>query len=122
MKAGSIFIDHTHASAMRARELYEEAAKGTTGFLDAPVSGGQSNAEQQTLTKIVGGVENTFAKAEPVLACFAHTSRFLGLTRYRKMAKMVNHKCVVGFIQTLAKGIHCDKNASLDVNVYYICH
>ena len=55
MKPGSIFIDHTTASARVARELAEAArARGVT-FLDCPVSGGQSGAETGILTVMAGG-------------------------------------------------------------------
>jgi len=45
MQAGSIFVDHTTASADVARELFDEAKKRGIGFVDAPVSGGQAGAE-----------------------------------------------------------------------------
>ena len=40
MAKGTIFVDHTTASAEVARELYEKAAALGLGFIDAPVSGG----------------------------------------------------------------------------------
>ena len=40
MKAGSIFVDHTTASAEVARELAAIASEKGIHFLDAPVSGG----------------------------------------------------------------------------------
>ena len=45
MRPGSIFVDHTTASADVARELFNEAEKRGIGFVDAPVSGGQAGAE-----------------------------------------------------------------------------
>ncbi len=44
MKPGSIFVDHTTASADVARELAAEAKKRGIGFVDAPVSGGQAGS------------------------------------------------------------------------------
>src|SRR5438105_12170450 len=55
MKAGSIFVDHTTASAEVARELYAAAAKAGLGFVDAPVSGGQAGAENGALGVMCGG-------------------------------------------------------------------
>ena len=40
MKPGSVFTDHTTASANVARELYQAASENGFAFLDAPVSGG----------------------------------------------------------------------------------
>jgi 3-hydroxyisobutyrate dehydrogenase len=49
MRPGAIFVDHTTASAMVARELHAEAKKRGLHFIDAPVSGGQ-------LTKMVNQI------------------------------------------------------------------
>lgn len=43
----------------------------TTAFLDAPVSGGPRGARAGTLTTMVGGAAETFARAEPVLRVIA---------------------------------------------------
>src|SRR5690348_7213816 len=45
MGQGTIFVDHTTASATVARELYAAAQQKGFAFLDAPVSGGQAGAE-----------------------------------------------------------------------------
>src|ERR1700704_5103217 len=50
MKKGSLFVDHTTASASIARELAAEAAKRGFGFVDAPVSGGEQGAKNGQLT------------------------------------------------------------------------
>ena len=55
MKAGSVFIDNTTASADVARHLSDHARDNGFGFLDAPVSGGQAGAENGALTVMVGG-------------------------------------------------------------------
>src|SRR5580704_13243801 len=44
MKKGSVFVDHTTASASIARELDTAAKASGFGFVDAPVSGGQAGA------------------------------------------------------------------------------
>src|ERR671917_37274 len=63
MRQCAIYIDNTTASAKVPRELAAEAEKRGTGFLDAPVSGGQAGAENGTLTVMVGGSEAVFEKA-----------------------------------------------------------
>ena len=115
MKRGSIFIDHTTASASLARELYREASERGIDFLDAPVSGGQSGAEQGILTIMVGGDAEIFARAEAVLACYSRSCRLLGAAGSGQLAKMVNQICIAGLVQSLAEGIHFAKHAGLDV-------
>ena len=60
MGEGTVFVDHTTASANLAIELYDTAREKGVGFLDAPVSGGQAGAENGVLTVMCGGEEDTF--------------------------------------------------------------
>ena len=55
MRAGSILVDHTTASAVVAREIASACAERGVGFIDAPVSGGQAGAENGQLTVMCGG-------------------------------------------------------------------
>ena len=71
MRPGAVFVDHTTASATLARELAGEAARRGLGFLDAPVSGGQSGAEQGVLTIMVGGAPETYERVGPLLDHYA---------------------------------------------------
>ena len=68
---GTIFVDHTTASAEIARALYDAAKKGGFDFVDAPVSGGQAGAENGVLTVMCGGDEAVFNKAKPVIDAYA---------------------------------------------------
>src|SRR5690242_655966 len=71
MKKGAILVDHTTASAIVAREIYEEGKKRGTGCVDAPVSGGQAGAQNGQLGIMCGGEAAVFAKAKPVLEVYA---------------------------------------------------
>jgi len=71
MSKGTIFVDHTTASAKLARELGAEAKKRGFEFLDAPVSGGQAGAENGQLTVMVGGDPAAFERAKPAIAAVA---------------------------------------------------
>src|ERR687890_473554 len=70
---GSIFVDHTTASAEVARELHGAGREKGFGFVDAPVSGGQAGAENGVLTVMCGGDEPAFAQAEKIIAAYART-------------------------------------------------
>jgi 3-hydroxyisobutyrate dehydrogenase-like beta-hydroxyacid dehydrogenase len=111
----AILVDHTTASARLARELYETAAKQGVGFLDAPLSGGQAGAESGQLTIMVGGDEDVFERAQPVLDCFAKAITLIGPAGHGQMAKMVNQICIAGVVQGLAEGLHFASKADLDV-------
>ena len=116
MKAGSIFVDHTTASAEVARELDAEATKRGFKFIDAPVSGGQAGAENGALTVMCGGSEDAYARAEPVIAAYAKMCKRLGAAGSGQLTKMVNQICIAGLVEALSEGIHFAKKAGLDVN------
>jgi 3-hydroxyisobutyrate dehydrogenase-like beta-hydroxyacid dehydrogenase len=115
MRKGAIFIDHTTASALLARELAERAEDKGLGFLDAPVSGGQAGAEAGKLTVMAGGEPSAFAEAEPIMRAYAANITLIGPAGSGQLAKMVNQICIAGVVQGLAEGVHFAKRADLDV-------
>ncbi|HZY48556.1 MAG TPA: NAD(P)-dependent oxidoreductase [Devosia sp.] len=115
MGQGTIFVDHTTASATIARELYATAKAKGFAFLDAPVSGGQAGAENGQLTVMVGGDPEPFDRAAPVIASFAKACRLLGPAGSGQLAKMMNQICIAGVVQGLAEAIHFGKSAGMDV-------
>jgi len=115
MKPGAIYIDNTTASSTLARELYQAAKERGCGSLDAPVSGGQAGAENGQLTVMVGGDEDVFNVAKPVISCYAKMVGLMGSAGTGQLTKMVNQVCLAGVVQGLAEAIHFAKKAGLDV-------
>jgi len=111
---GAVIVDHTTASATIAREIYEAAAARSIGFLDAPVSGGQAGAENGQLTVMVGGDDDVFARAAPVIDCYAKATTLIGPVGSGQLAKMVNQICIAGVVQGLSEGLHFAQCAGLD--------
>ena len=114
MARGSLFVDHTTASATLARELDAVAREAGLGFVDAPVSGGQAGAEKGILTVMCGGDDAAFAKAEPVIAAYARACRLMGPAGAGQLTKMVNQICIAGLVEGLSEGIHFATQAGLD--------
>jgi 3-hydroxyisobutyrate dehydrogenase-like beta-hydroxyacid dehydrogenase len=117
MSAGSLFIDHTTASATIARELHAAAKARGIGFLDAPVSGGQAGAENGVLTVMVGGDAPDYARAKPVIECFARSIALMGPAGAGQLTKMVNQICIAGLVQGLSEGIAFGQRAGLDMKL-----
>jgi 3-hydroxyisobutyrate dehydrogenase-like beta-hydroxyacid dehydrogenase len=115
MRAGSILVDHTTASAEIAREIHDKAKAAGVGFLDAPVSGGQAGAESGKLTIMVGGDADAFAKAEPVLRNYGRAVTLMGGPGSGQLTKMFNQICIAGLAQALAEGIVFAEKVGLDV-------
>jgi len=117
MSAGTIFVDHTTASAGVARELAAAARKHDITFLDAPVSGGQAGAENGQLTVMVGGDGAAFERARPVIAHFAKAVTLMGPSGAGQLTKMVNQICIAGLLEGLSEGIAFAQRAGLDAKL-----
>lgn len=116
MAPGSLYIDHTTASAQVARELHHEAGVHGIGFIDAPVSGGQAGAQNGVLTIMCGGDAQAFEQAQPVLQAFAQAVTLLGGPGAGQLCKMVNQICVAGIVQGLSEAIAFGQAAGLDMH------
>src|SRR5918998_1212964 len=67
----------------------EATAKGLQ-MLDAPVSGGTIGADSGTLTFMVGGEADAFARAEPILQAMGRTIIHAGASGSGQAAKICN--------------------------------
>jgi len=114
MKPGSIFVDHTTASATCAREMAAAAEKKGIAFIDAPVSGGEAGAVNGQLTVMCGGNADAFAIAEPVMQAYAKSVKLLGPVGAGQLTKMANQICIAGTVQGLAEALHFAMEAGLD--------
>jgi 3-hydroxyisobutyrate dehydrogenase-like beta-hydroxyacid dehydrogenase len=116
MGKGSVFVDHTTASADVARELSRTALGRDLQFIDAPVSGGQAGAQNGALTVMCGGDAATFERVRPVIAAFARAVTLLGESGSGQLAKMVNQIAIAGLVQGLSEAIAFGQRAGLDMN------
>jgi 3-hydroxyisobutyrate dehydrogenase len=117
MSAGSLFVDHTTASADVARELNAAAEQAGLHFVDAPVSGGQAGAENGLLTVMCGGSQAAFDQAKPVAMAFSRAFTRIGEAGSGQLAKMVNQICIAGLVQGLSEGINFGLAAGLDMKL-----
>lgn len=114
MPAGSVLIDHTTTSARVARELANIGKDQDIAFLDAPVSGGQSGAENARLTIMVGGEPAAYERAKPVLSAYGQAVTLMGPLGSGQLTKMCNQICLAGLVQSLAEAISFAERAELD--------
>lgn len=106
MEDGAILIDHTTASAKLARRLYQTAKGQGKHFLDAPVSGGQAGAENGALTVMIGGEQDVYEEAKPVIDTYSKFNKLLGPAGNGQLAKMCNQICIAGVVQGLAEALN----------------
>jgi 3-hydroxyisobutyrate dehydrogenase len=115
MAKGSIFVDHTTASATIARELDAAAKARGFGFVDAPVSGGQAGAVNGKLGIMCGGDPAAYARVEPVIAVYAKLAKLLGPAGSGQITKMINQICFGATVQGLAEGFAFARASGLDI-------
>lgn len=119
MAKDAIFVDHTTVSAAIARELAEEAQGRGFVSLDAPISGGQAGAEAGQLTIMVGGAEDAFVRAEPVMQVYAKRVGHMGPAGSGQTTKMVNQICIAGILQGLSEGVNFALEAGLEPELVF---
>ncbi len=117
MATGTVFVDHTTASANVARELSSIAAQQGVGFIDAPVSGGQAGAVNGALTVMCGGAPETFERIRPLAMHYSRAVTLIGESGAGQLAKMVNQICIAGLVQALSEGIAFGQAAGLDMKL-----
>ena len=115
MRSGSVFVDHTTASANVARELGAVAIERSLQFIDAPVSGGNLGAINGTLTVMCGGDATAFESIKPVAMAFSKAVTLLGPSGAGQLTKMVNQAAIAGLVQSLAEAIAFGQKAGLDM-------
>ena len=115
LQPGSTVIDHSTVSADLAERLAATLADRGIHFLDAPVSGGQVGAERGQLSIMVGGPQDIFARAQPLLRVYGKTVERIGATGSGQRAKMVNQICIAGILQSLAEALNFAQQAELDI-------
>ena len=64
---GTLFIDCSTIDSSTAREVIGAASSLGHAMVDSPMSGGVAGAEAGTLTFMVGGSEEAFGRAQPLL-------------------------------------------------------
>jgi 3-hydroxyisobutyrate dehydrogenase len=117
MTPGSIFVDHTTASAEVARELHAHAKSLDIAFIDAPVSGGQAGAVNGALTVMCGGDLAPFETIKPVAMAFSRAVTRVGESGAGQLAKMVNQICIAGLVQGLSEAVAFGQQAGLDMHL-----
>jgi len=75
---GTLWIDATSGDPNVSKETAKRLAEKGVAFVDAPVTGATVGAENATLTIMVGGSAEDFARAEPILKICGKTIIHVG--------------------------------------------
>ena len=89
--SGMLLIDSSTIDVASARAVAAAAEKKGLGMLDAPVSGGVGGAQAGTLTFMVGGNADAFARAKPILETMGKNIVHAGGAGNGQAAKICNN-------------------------------
>ncbi|MBD3666253.1 3-hydroxyisobutyrate dehydrogenase [Sulfitobacter aestuariivivens] len=117
--AGALLIDCSTIDVDTARDLAAQAeAKGLV-MLDAPVSGGPAGAETGSLSFMVGGSNEAFAKARPVLEAMGAKITHFGPAGSGQAAKAC-HNMICGITaMAVMEGFALADALELDLHKFY---
>ena len=111
---GSLLVDMSTISPVVAKELAEQARQRGAGMLDAPVSGGDVGARQATLSIMVGGDPEDFARAEPVFQVLGKTITHVGPSGAGQVVKACNQVVVALVIEAVSEALVLGSGAGVD--------
>lgn len=118
----TLFIDCSTIDVETAREVAGVADKAGFAMVDAPVSGGVGGAEAGTLTFMVGGSDEGFARAKPFLDVMGKNIIHAGGAGNGQAAKICNNMILgismvaVSEAFVLAEKLGLDKQKLFDIS------
>ena len=113
-RQGALLIDTTTSSPELAARIYAAAAARSIAALDAPVSGGDTGAKNATLTIMVGGDENAFDSAKPLLDILGKTVIRQGGPGMGQHTKMANQISIAASLMGAIESLTYARAAGLD--------
>ncbi len=117
--AGALLIDCSTIDVASARDVAGEAAAGGYRFVDAPVSGGIAAANAGTLTFMVGGAQDDFASAEPVLAAMGKAVIHAGAAGAGQAAKICNNMLLGASMIATCEAFALAQKLGLDLQTFF---
>jgi 2-hydroxy-3-oxopropionate reductase len=118
---GLLFVDMSTIRPETSIRVAEEGARRGVRVLDAPVSGGQSGAENGSLSIMVGGPDEDLRAPKPLLDVLGGTNVHVGPHGAGQTVKAANQLVVAGIYALVSEAIvlleasGVDAKAGLDV-------
>jgi 3-hydroxyisobutyrate dehydrogenase len=118
-KPGALLIDCSTIDVASAREVGEAMQAKGFDFVDAPVSGGIAAAAGGSLTFMVGGTDEAFAKAQPILDPMAKAVIHAGGPGAGQAAKICNNMILGATMAVTCEAFVLAQKLGLDPQVFF---
>ncbi len=115
MRPGSLLVDMTTSLPSLAVEIAAAAKERDVAALDAPVSGGDVGARNATLVIMVGGEQDAFDRALPLLSLLGRTVTLQGEAGSGQHTKMMNQVAIASGMIGVCEALLYAHRAGLDV-------
>ncbi|MCQ8184448.1 3-hydroxyisobutyrate dehydrogenase [Parvularcula maris] len=116
---GTVMIDCSTIDVETARELGKGATERGFPAVDAPVSGGTAAAEAGTLTFMVGGTEEAFGLAKPILEAMGKKIFHAGGSGNGQAAKIANNMLLAISMIGTCEAFHLAEKLGLDAQTFF---
>jgi len=119
VKPGTLLIDCSTIDVATARAVAQKAAERGLEMVDAPVSGGIAAANGGTLTFMVGGTDEAFARAEPILQKMGKAVIHAGDAGAGQAAKICNNMILGATMVATCEALALAQRLGLDAQTFY---
>ncbi|WAJ31486.1 3-hydroxyisobutyrate dehydrogenase [Antarcticirhabdus aurantiaca] len=117
--ASAVLIDCSTIDVATARRVSAIAEERGYDMVDAPVSGGIAAAAAGTLTFMVGGSDEAFAKAEPILSAMGKAVIHAGAGGSGQAAKICNNMVLGATMVATCEAFLLARKLGLDPQTFY---
>ncbi|HTL86179.1 MAG TPA: NAD(P)-dependent oxidoreductase [Acidimicrobiia bacterium] len=114
-----IVVDTSTIDPDVERAQHARVAATGAGYLDAPLSGGTVGAENGTLTVMVGGDPDVFARARPAIEPFAHLIVHVGGPGIGQIVKLCNQLVYASQMLAVAEASTLAAKENVDLSVLF---
>ena len=114
VRPGSVVVDMSTISPVATRRFAAELAKRGAEMLDAPVSGGEVGAVNATLSIMVGGKPEAFARVQPYFAAMGKNIVLVGGNGAGQVAKACNQIVVAVTIEAVSEALTFARKNGVD--------
>ncbi len=115
----AILIDCSTIDVVTARDEIEKARAASYLMVDAPVSGGIAAAEGATLTFMVGGTDEAFARAKPYLEAMGKAVIHAGGPGSGQAAKICNNMLLGASMAATCETFAMARKLGLDLQTFF---
>jgi len=112
---GMIIVDMSTISPKASVEMAQLFREKSVAMLDAPVSGGQKGAVDGTLSIMVGGDADIFAKCMPIFNALGRTITMVGPNGAGETVKLCNQVICALNIVSMCEGMRLCRKAGVEV-------